>query len=75
MTQNTAHESTLLTTPEAAKYLRLSPKTLEKWRCKGGGPPFVAYGGRLRLYDKTDLDAWLEQQKRASTSDPGPEAA
>ena len=50
----------LLSTREAATYLRLSPRTLEGWRCgKGGvqGPPFVKYGRNV-FYRIEDLRAW-----------------
>ncbi len=58
-------------TPEAAQYLGLSSSTLEKKRLDGSGPPFVKLGGRAVGYDVADLDAWLHQQRRTSTSDPG----
>ena len=31
---------------EAATYLRISPKTLQKWRCVGGAPEYRLVGGR-----------------------------
>lgn len=44
-----------LRTPEAARFLQLAPRTLEGWRMKGTGPPWV------RLPDSTavryDIDA------------------
>ncbi|HVT18316.1 MAG TPA: helix-turn-helix domain-containing protein [Thermoanaerobaculia bacterium] len=60
----------LLSTPRAAEYCGLSPRTLEKKRTTGGGPPFVKLGKRVR-YCLSDLDAWIVQNKRRSTSDPG----
>ncbi len=44
---------------EAAEYLRVSPATLAKLRCLGGGPRFAKPSARLVLYDRQDLDAWL----------------
>lgn len=64
--------SPLLTTSEAAQYLRLSPPTLERLRCTGEGPPFVKLGsGRTSrvMYDKRDVDAWLASKRRNSTGD------
>lgn len=58
------------TTTEAAEYLRLSAKTLEKYRVTGDGPPFRKHGRRV-LYHRDELDAWSEEQTRRSTSDPG----
>lgn len=57
-------------TPDAAKHLGLSARTLEKHRCYGTGPVFRKLGGRV-LYAIADLDEWAEQGLRKSTSDPG----
>ncbi len=59
-----------LTTPMAADYVGLSPATLETMRVRGGGPVFVKLGARV-VYQREDLDKWLEERKRKSTSDPG----
>lgn len=67
-------KKTLMTRPEAAQYLRLSDKTLARWAWSGKGPGYMKAGGKV-LYDAADLDAWLEGQRRRSTSDPGQEAA
>ena len=62
--------SNLLTTNEAAKYVRLSPRTLERYRVTGEGPRFLKIG-RLVFYLQTALDDWLKTKARKSTSDPG----
>jgi len=62
----------LLTTIEAAAYLRLAPKTLERLRVTAGGPPFLKVGPGKRarvLYRQSDLDAWLAKFSYASTSE------
>jgi excisionase family DNA binding protein len=56
-----------LDTVEAAKYIGLGKSTLDKLRVAGGGPAFHKVGARV-IYDPTDLDAWLAQYKRTSTS-------
>jgi len=58
-----------LTNDEAAAYLRLSPRTLEKLRVLGGGPRFRKFGRRVR-YALADLDAWADGHSYAMTSDP-----
>ena len=58
-------------TPGAAAYLGLSPKTLEKWRLRGEGPRFLKLGRTVVVYDKVDLDAYMRECRRESTSDPG----
>lgn len=50
----------VLTDPEAAKYLSLSPQTLRNWRLRGEGPPFCRIGRRRIAYRIVDLDAFLE---------------
>nr|BAH89963.1 hypothetical protein [uncultured bacterium]BAH90319.1 hypothetical protein [uncultured bacterium] len=58
-----------LTNDEAAEYLRLSPRTLEKQRVIGGGPKFRKFGRRV-MYAVSDLDAWADARSYAATSDP-----
>ncbi|MFI0849126.1 helix-turn-helix transcriptional regulator [Mesorhizobium sp. IMUNJ 23232] len=58
-------------TPEAARLLDLSPRTLEKHRCDGTGPIFHKLGGRV-VYAVSDLHAWVEASARRSTSEAAP---
>ncbi|MCY1668994.1 helix-turn-helix transcriptional regulator [Rhizobium sp. SL86] len=55
-------------TPEAARLLDLSPRTLEKHRCDGTGPIYHKLGGRV-VYTVTDLNAWIDASARRSTSE------
>ena len=59
-----------LTTEQAAAHLGLSPRTLERYRVRGGGPPFVSYCNRVH-YLRDDLDTWVDERRRLSTSDTG----
>ena len=59
-----------LRTAEAARYLSLSPRTLEKHRTYGTGPAYRKIGGRV-VYVLADLNAWADIGTRTSTSDPG----
>ena len=61
----------LLTTDEAADYLRLSPRTMERYRVTGEGAAYVKLGRRV-FYEERALDDWLDLGRRRSTSDPGP---
>jgi hypothetical protein len=54
---------------EAASYLRIAPSTLAKLRCYGGGPRFAKAGSRLVIYDRADLDEWLQNRICYSTSE------
>ena len=58
-----------LTNDEAADYLRLSPRTLEKQRVFGSGPKFRKFGRRA-MYAVADLDAWAAERSFETTSDP-----
>ena len=57
-----------LRTPEAARFLGLSGRTLEKHRVYGTGPRFAKLGGRV-VYSLDDLQAWVARGKADSTSD------
>lgn len=46
----------VLTTAEAAQYVRLGKHTLERFRISGDGPSFCKLGGAVR-YRRADLDA------------------
>ena len=59
-----------LRTPEAARFLGLSSRTLEKHRTYGTGPIYRKLGGRI-VYAPDDLRAWADRGLRHSTSDPG----
>ena len=53
---------------EAAKLLKCSPSKLAKGRSQGTMDiPFVK-NGRIVLYAKTDLEAWMSQRKFTNTS-------
>jgi len=62
-----------LRAPQAARYVGLSASTLAKMRLRGDGPAYAKAGPRVVVYDTRDLDAWLVQRKRRSTSDIGQE--
>jgi predicted DNA-binding transcriptional regulator AlpA len=58
-----------LRTPEAANFLGLSSRTLEKHRTYGTGPAYRKLGGRV-VYALEDLQAWADRGAVTSTSDP-----
>lgn len=61
----------LLAEKEAAKFLGFSERTLQKWRSVGGGPKFVHVSARAVRYRQSDLELWVEERVRTSTSDTG----
>lgn len=58
-----------LRTKEAAHYVGLSARTLEKHRTYGTGPAYKKIGGRV-VYTLEELRAWADRGSCASTSDP-----
>jgi predicted site-specific integrase-resolvase len=43
--------------------LKVSLRTLERWRQQGTGPAFIRVG-RFPRYRRSDVNAWLDQQRR-----------
>lgn len=58
--------SSLLTTAEAAEFLRLKPHTLENMRSYGTGPDYRKHGGRI-FYHRRDIKTWSESSRRRSS--------
>ena len=56
----------ILTTREAAALLTLAPRTLERYRVKGGGPRCLQIGGTVR-YVRLDLLEWVLTKRRDGT--------
>jgi hypothetical protein len=67
---DTARNAARLSVEEAASYCGVSTSYLNKMRCVGGGPAFLKLGRRV-VYSTDDLDRWLSERRRASTSDTG----
>jgi len=59
----------LLTTQEAALWLRLAPHTLENMRVRGTGPKFRKHGGRV-YYSPRELKSWSDGSRRLVASGP-----
>ena len=59
---------TLLTQREAASVLRLSERTLERFRCSGLGPKFIRLGQKSVRYQQSALDEWIAERVVQSTS-------
>jgi predicted DNA-binding transcriptional regulator AlpA len=59
-----------LTRREAGKYLKLGESTLAKLFVSGDGPEAVKVGRSIR-YLTADLDHWMIQRRRKSSSDSG----
>ena len=58
MNMSEANANELMTGAEAAEFLRISPKTLPRWRWEGSGPNFVRVGRKV-FYRRGDLAEYL----------------
>ena len=64
---NAPRRGAMLDTSAAADFLGISPRTLEDWRLRGGGPVFRKLGGRLVRYLSADLFSFIEAGARTNT--------
>jgi hypothetical protein len=53
---------------QAAEFLGVSVRTLQAWRVRGGGPPYVKIGRAVR-YQRRALVLFQEQHTVTSTSE------
>ena len=67
-TRNAFDDSPFLNQREAAALLRVSERSLERWRVEGTGPRFCC-AGRRRLYRRSDIEAWAAERTYSSTSE------
>jgi excisionase family DNA binding protein len=61
----------LLNSQQAADYLGVSRAFLERDRWAGAKIPFIKIGSRAVRYRQSDLEGYVEQQVRLSTSHQG----
>jgi hypothetical protein len=61
---------TVVPASDAARVLNLSQSTLAKLRVTGKGPAYCKLGRRV-VYRLDDLDDWLTDCRRRSTSEDG----
>lgn len=59
----------LLTTKQAARYLGVSASFLEKDRWRGARIPFIRLSRRSIRYRHADLDSYILEQTKTSTSE------
>lgn len=59
----------LLKQRQAADLIGVSERTLECWRSRGSGPPFVKISRRAVRYRREDIDQWVGERVQRSTSE------
>jgi predicted DNA-binding transcriptional regulator AlpA len=55
----------LLSQRQVASRLGVSARTIEGWRARGVGPPFLRLSARAVRYRSSDLEQWLDQRRVA----------
>ena len=57
----------LLTTDDLAAMVGVKPRTVERWRAAGEGPPFMMFGRAIR-YHPARVQAWMLAREQGTTS-------
>ena len=65
---NIHNQDYLLNQVQAASFLKLSKRTLERYRCYGGGPLFCKLGRRT-MYRQADLLDWVNARVFNNTAE------
>jgi predicted DNA-binding transcriptional regulator AlpA len=68
--RQTGEQRALLDPKSASQYLGVSRSFLDKRRVSGDGPPYRKIGRRV-FYWRSELEAWVNQSPRTSTSEAG----
>jgi len=62
------YTSAFLTESQAADYLCISKKTLQRWRFNRKGPTYTKLNNKLIRYHQVNLEEWMKEQ--SVTHDP-----
>jgi hypothetical protein len=63
------HLDCLIDEKQAATFVGYTVRSLQNWRYRGGGPPFIKFTNRTVRYRRRDLIAWAEARLVTSTAD------
>jgi predicted DNA-binding transcriptional regulator AlpA len=63
--------STLRNEVQAAAFLGVSPRALQKWRVTGQGPQYLRLSSRCIRYSQAELDRWIEARLCRATAQYG----
>ncbi len=62
-------QKALLNQKQAADYIGVKTGTMEIWRYRGGGPPFIRISRRCIRYRPCEIDEWLNKRRAANTTE------
>jgi hypothetical protein len=60
---------------QAALFLGVTPRCLENWRYRGGGPQWIEISTRCIRYRRSDLIQFVKERMRTNTTNCGTDAA
>ena len=67
MTDAENNPNQLMTEKDVAGLICITPRALQNWRLRGGGPEYVKIGRSVR-YQRSDVMKFIEERKRKHTS-------
>jgi predicted DNA-binding transcriptional regulator AlpA len=67
--ESTPSGANLRTEVQAAAFLGVSPRVLQKWRVTGRGPQFLRLSSRCIRYSQSDLLCWIESRAFSATAE------
>lgn len=67
--QSAEQAEALLNEKQTAKMLAVTPRALQAWRYRGGGPAYVRISSRVIRYRRCDLYAWIASKMHKATSE------
>lgn len=62
MTRGMLEPLKILSEDETSEQIGAPPRTLQRWRANGDGPPYVRLGPRRIGYRAEDVATWLESR-------------
>ena len=62
-------DEVLLREQDAARFLSVSPRTLQAWRYRGGGPSYIQVSARAVRHRLSELRRWTQERLRQNTAE------
>jgi hypothetical protein len=60
---------TYLSQADFCRHYLVAPRTAERWRITGDGPPWIRAGRRRIIYRLSDCERWAESRRFAHRAD------
>lgn len=63
MNDDSANPEQLMTEKDVASLICITPRALQNWRLRGGGPEYVKIGRSVR-YQRSDVMQFIDERKK-----------